>query len=185
MLETIFRIAGFWLLFARFAYWIGLSFETERFDKRVFLSQFLEGVFLFGIFIELFQNSVLFAFSTNGIGSFVGFFLICLGVIGSFLAQMQLGYAWTHAVFARIKSKQELVTKGVYRYVRHPIYSGIILSYIGSQLLAGSWLWVSCVFLFIPAYFQAKKEEKGLEKHFGKRYVVYKEKTKWFLPYLW
>ncbi len=184
MLESFLLIVGFWLLFLRFAYWIGLSFESQHINRKVLLSEGIEGIALFWIFVELFGKHVILSFTINTWSSLAGFLCICVGVGGSILAKRSLGSAWVHAVNAQIKPRQSLITTGLYTYVRHPIYSSIILSYIGSQLLAGSWLWVSCLFLFIPAYFQAKKEEKLLEKHFGKRYKKYMGKSAMLIPWV-
>lgn len=182
MLESLLRIAGYWLLFLRFSYWIGLSFTVKNKRWEVYLAQSLEGLLLFGIFSELFQPSVLFPFHANKITTLLGFFLIWLGVGGAYLAQKELGVSWNYGAHLQAK---KLVTTGLYRYIRHPIYTGIIISYVGSQVLAGSWLWVSCLFLLIPAYMQAKKEEKILEGIFRKQFIVYKKKTKLFIPFVW
>lgn len=181
MFESSLLILGYWLLFFRYAYWITFSYQTKKINKKVFLAYILEGSILFGLFREFFSGKVPFSFLHTNVYLIVGFFSILFGVCLCFLAHKQLGDSWTHA--ASIKAKT-LVTKGIYSSIRHPIYTGLILSYVGSQILVGSWLWISCLFLFIPAYLQAKKEEILLEKKFGQTFISYKKKTNMFVPFL-
>ena len=184
MLESILIIVGFWLLFGRYSYWISLSFQTEEVKRKVLFSYFLEGVLLCAIFVEFFTGNIPYPMQKTVLVTVAGFLLICTGVISSLVAQKQLGKAWTHAASAKIKPKQQLITHGSYRMVRHPIYTGIVFSYIGSQLLVGSWLWISCLFLFVPLYIQAKKEEILLKKRFGEKFERYQKQTNMLIPYI-
>jgi protein-S-isoprenylcysteine O-methyltransferase Ste14 len=111
-------------------------------------------------------------------------------IVASFIvlvpARRTLGDNWAHAVEYQIKPGQELVTSGIYRYVRHPIYSGLALGIIGVELVAHSYL----VFLFIPAlalasYLQAQREEELLIKQFGSKYRDYMKHSAMFIPLLW
>lgn len=145
MLESSLLIVGYWLLFFRYVYWITFSFQEKKIDKKVFLSYFLEGVILFSLFREFFGVKVPIPFPQGEGINFIGVLLICLGVGMCFIAHKQLGESWTHA--ASIKARK-LVTYGMYSSIRHPIYTGLIVSYMGSQILVGSWLWVSCLFFF-------------------------------------
>jgi protein-S-isoprenylcysteine O-methyltransferase Ste14 len=79
--------------------------------------------------------------------------------------------------------KGKLVTTGLYSYVRHPQYLGIILIIMGGLLYALSPLILSMSFLLIFSYFRlAKNEEKQLIKKFGKKYIDYMKKVPGFLP---
>ncbi|HEX7041648.1 MAG TPA: methyltransferase [Patescibacteria group bacterium] len=120
-------------------------------------------------------------FKNNPLSTLLGFLLILIGVALSFISQKKLGDSWTHA--ASLKAKK-LITTGIYKYIRHPIYFGFILSFLGSEILAGSLLWVSFLFLFIPAYYQVKKEDKLLKDKFGNKFMQYKKNTKMFVPFI-
>jgi protein-S-isoprenylcysteine O-methyltransferase Ste14 len=116
----------------------------------------------------------------------VGFVAVVIGVAMSLPARKTLGTNWAHGAEYQIKPDQELVTGGVYGLVRHPIYAGILLSAIGAQLVAGSWLVIAFVIIGpIAAYRQALKEEALLTQQFGPRYKQYMTHTKRFLPYIW
>jgi protein-S-isoprenylcysteine O-methyltransferase Ste14 len=115
----------------------------------------------------------------------LGLLLVCIGVTGVFVAKKELGKEWVYASVYKSSPKKKIVMKGIYAYIRHPIYTGIVISYVGAELVAGSWLWVSALFFFIPFFYQAKKEEKFLMEKFGNQYKKYREKTKMFVPYIW
>jgi len=81
------------------------------------------------------------------------------------------------------RSKEELVAKGVYRYVRHPQYLGLILVTLGWLIhwptILTVVMWPILVFMY---YNLAKKEEKELEEKFGERYLLYKKNVPMFIP---
>jgi protein-S-isoprenylcysteine O-methyltransferase Ste14 len=78
-----------------------------------------------------------------------------------------------------------IVRRGIYKYVRHPIYSSNLLMLIGLFLLSGSlWLLISAVLLacyYVPS---AWREEAALGEHFPE-YREYSRHTKRFLPFLY
>ncbi|MGD0575322.1 MAG: isoprenylcysteine carboxylmethyltransferase family protein [Anaerolineales bacterium] len=84
-----------------------------------------------------------------------------------------------------IEKTTELVTGGVYRYIRHPLYASLILLGWGSALKYPSWLALGLagagtLLLFWTAYF----EERELLGRFGQRYLDYMRATKMFLPFV-
>jgi protein-S-isoprenylcysteine O-methyltransferase Ste14 len=82
------------------------------------------------------------------------------------------------------KVDAELVTTGPYRYIRNPIYSGIILAAIGTTV-AISWYWVVAVVL-MGAFFvySATVEAQTMEHLFPDTYPEYKRSTKMLIPFL-
>lgn len=83
------------------------------------------------------------------------------------------------------KAKGELVTTGIYGYVRHPQYLGILLLTFGMNI---QWLTLLTLllypFLVILYYRLAKKEAKEMEEKFGDEYRKYKQKVPMFIPRL-
>ena len=80
----------------------------------------------------------------------------------------------------------ELVTKGTYRYVRHPMYSSLLLLSWGAFLKHPTWTTVclvvsSTLFLTIAA----KREENENINYFGNAYQDYMKTTKMFIPFVW
>lgn len=117
--------------------------------------------------------------------SSLGFLFVLLGLGLCIVSRKELAGNWANSWEYQIKEKQNLVTTGVYGFIRHPIYAGLGIAFIGAELEAKSWLVVIFLSYFFVAYRQAKKEEVLLEKHFGNSYRTYMKHTKMFLPYLW
>ncbi len=116
----------------------------------------------------------------------IGFLAVLTGFAVSMSARRTLGANWAHGAEYQIKHNHELVTAGVYKYIRHPIYAGIFLSFIGAEIVAGSFIVV--IFLItlpLTATYQAKHEEAILTKQFGAQYRTYMSKTARFIPGLW
>lgn len=115
----------------------------------------------------------------------VGLILVTLDACVAISARKTLGTNWAHAFEYQVKQKQELVTTRIYSFIRHPIYTGLILAFIGGELAAKSYLVVLGLVLALGACHQAKLEEKLLTEHFGDLYAKYIKRTKIFIPYLW
>jgi protein-S-isoprenylcysteine O-methyltransferase Ste14 len=115
----------------------------------------------------------------------IGFIFVLIGASVALSARKTLGANWANAHEYQVKKKQELVTIGVYSLIRHPIYSGLCLVFIGGELVAQSYLVVIGFVLLSLGYWQARQEEAILLKHFGKQYLNYMKHTKMFIPFLW
>lgn len=113
--------------------------------------------------------------------------LICFifGMLLSVWGKETLGKNWSTAWECQIKEGHQLITSGPYKFIRHPIYSGLFLISLGFGLALANILSLVVLSLFpIGFYFQAKKEEQLLESHFSDKYKSYKSKTKMFIPKL-
>jgi len=80
-------------------------------------------------------------------------------------------------------ARQELVTTGLYAYVRHPQYLGFLTLTLGMMV---QWATIPTLLmwpiLFALYYRLAKQEEKEMEVKFGEKYREYKSKVSMFLP---
>ncbi len=95
-----------------------------------------------------------------------------------------LGKNWS--VSLEIREGHELVTEGVYRYVRHPMYTAIWLWCIGQGLLLENWAagW-AIIPTFAAMYFlRANREEQMMCETFGDQYRDYMQRTGRLLPRL-
>ena len=104
---------------------------------------------------------------------------LALGIFGAslwILAMFHLGTS-----LAVLPGAETLVARGVYRYLRHPIYVGIVLTLFGILFACGSVVgMIYLVGVVIPLnIFRARQEEKALLDKFGDRYRAYRGKT-WF-----
>ena len=76
------------------------------------------------------------------------------------------------------------MTDGPYRFVRHPIYTGILLGMVGTGLAISLWWLIACV--LIGAYFihSARVEERNLLRAFPAQYPAYRARTKMLIPFV-
>jgi protein-S-isoprenylcysteine O-methyltransferase Ste14 len=114
---------------------------------------------------------------------FVGAVVYILGLSLAIAARLQLGRNWSNLEDSQILPEQSLVTSGVYRYVRHPIYMGDLLLLLGLELALNSWLVLGVAAPAIVVAAQARKEEAILARSFG-GYETYRKQTKMFIPFL-
>ena len=138
----------------------------------------------FLLFFQLIFGIAILPLPTSLTIQLVGFALVIIGLGACVVARRELSSNWANAWEFQIKHNQELVTTGIYAFVRHPIYVGLVTAMIGAELVAESYLFLPFLFIFCLAYLQAKKEEKLLEGHFGKEYADYKKRTKMFIPFV-
>ena len=84
--------------------------------------------------------------------------------------------------FPTPKSDSELIQTGLYKYIRHPIYTGIILMTFGYGLYSNSsFKLIISILLLILFYFKSSYEEKMLQNKFSE-YSEYKKTTGRFFP---
>jgi protein-S-isoprenylcysteine O-methyltransferase Ste14 len=87
------------------------------------------------------------------------------------------------AVFGTTREKPEVISTGVFGIVRHPIYTGAILFYLGATVITMSIASAAFVLIIIGFYIAiGKYEERILAEEFGNDYLEYKKKTGMLFP---
>ncbi|MBM3187458.1 MAG: isoprenylcysteine carboxylmethyltransferase family protein [Chloroflexi bacterium] len=114
-------------------------------------------------------------------GMYVGFVISLIGVL-----LVILGWREIHQHYwSKEEGQGQLVTHGIYAYIRHPQYTGFLLITLGMMF---EWttlpLLIMWPILAVLYYRLAKKEEADMEEEFGKAYIEYKQRTSMFLPSL-
>ena len=110
-----------------------------------------------------------------------GLLLTAAGVALSIWARLSLGSNWSGMV--TLKKDHVLVRKGLYRWIRHPIYTGILLGMVGSAMINGHLRgWVGAAVVFTAFYFKARREERFLQEEFGAGFEEHSRQTGMFLP---
>lgn len=132
-------------------------------------------------------NSIIFLVAVNVIFSFLGFNslnylgipLIILGCFIYFYNRHLMGKTWS----VNIETKNEIIIKGLFKHVRHPLYLGALTACVGGIIFTNNLLWLAIfVFFTIPfTYYRARIEEKLLLKTL-KGYKDYMKRTKMFFP---
>ncbi len=113
----------------------------------------------------------------NSIFSFLGFIIIIIGSIIILLAIKDLGS--NLSPFPRPIAKGNLITSGIYSFIRHPMYYSLILISLGIFIIKLSFYYLCLtITLTLVINFKIILEEKYLNKKF-KNYFSYKEKVKY------
>jgi protein-S-isoprenylcysteine O-methyltransferase Ste14 len=113
----------------------------------------------------------------------VGGAFYLLGLSLAITARMQLGRNWLDLENFDVRPTQTIVDRGIYRYVRHPIYTGDLLLVAGLELVLHSWLVLAIVPLALVIVRQVLAEETLLSRAFPS-YARYCAETKRFIPFV-
>lgn len=111
--------------------------------------------------------------------------LFCYAFALRWLGIKALGRQWTvHAVGAQKVSKVRLLRIGPYKYIRHPIYLGVILELISFSLIFNTYYsFIFCLIFNVPMQIiRGLLEEKTSIRKFGELYLRYKKETPTFIP---
>jgi protein-S-isoprenylcysteine O-methyltransferase Ste14 len=119
---------------------------------------------------------------TNLVGT-IGLSISIIGAIIACTSRFMLGKNWSLSV--QKKEDHQLVQNGIYKIVRHPIYTGLLLLFIGNAIIVGDYrAIIAVIIVFVSFWLKLKKEEKLLTETFGNQYTEYKKRTKALIPYL-
>jgi protein-S-isoprenylcysteine O-methyltransferase Ste14 len=111
----------------------------------------------------------------------VGLILVFAGAAFAGLARLALGANWSSR--ARIRAQHTLSTSGPYRIVRHPIYSGLLLLFLGTAVILGQARgYIAFVIVFITWLFKSRTEDRLLAERFGPDFDTYRRRTKALIP---
>jgi protein-S-isoprenylcysteine O-methyltransferase Ste14 len=112
----------------------------------------------------------------------IGAALFVCGLAVAIWARVNLGRNWGMPMTT--KEEPELVTSGPYRFVRHPIYSGLLLACLGTAVLTNIVGLVIVAALAASFYYSALVEERNLTAAFPDAYPSYREHTKMLIPFV-
>lgn len=137
------------------------------------------GVQFFLFFLYLFDVTI----TTINLSLFVRYVFLTFSIVGLvvlILALLQLNK--NLSPFPTPKSSAELIQVGLYKYIRHPIYTGILLMLFGYGFYLNSSFKIAIsIILLILFYFKSSYEEKQLCIKYS-NYSEYTQKTGRFLP---
>jgi protein-S-isoprenylcysteine O-methyltransferase Ste14 len=116
---------------------------------------------------------------------YLGLIIIGVGIIIRFIAIYSLGRFFT--VDVTIRQNRQLKKDGLYKIVRHPSYSGSIISFIGFGLSLNNWisLFVVTIAIFTAFMKRIRVEESVLQNQFGEEYTKYAKKTYRLIPWVY
>ncbi len=106
-----------------------------------------------------------------------------LGIAFAVAARLTLGRNWSGRV--TLKEGHELIVRGPYRLVRHPIYAGLLLALLGSALLHAQLTDLAGVAIFGAAFgLKMGNEERLMAAEFGEAYAGYRQRVKALVPFV-
>jgi len=115
----------------------------------------------------------------------VGTLCLAFGLWLFYRSHADLGTNWS--ITLEVREQHQLVTHGVYRWVRHPMYLALLIYSVGEALVLPNWLagpsyGVAMVLLFA---FRVGPEQRMMLEEFGKDYEGYMATTKRLIPGVW
>jgi protein-S-isoprenylcysteine O-methyltransferase Ste14 len=114
----------------------------------------------------------------------IGLAIEWAGVFVAVWARRNLGRHWSGAV--AIKVEHQLIRTGPYKMLRHPIYTGLLLMYVGPAIVTGERLALVGVALALIAYRRKiRLEEAALDGAFGSIYNTYRRETWALVPWVY
>jgi len=110
--------------------------------------------------------------------------VICgLGLLAAVWSRKVLADNWSSTV--TFKQGHKLVEQGPYRFVRHPIYTSILIMVLGTALASNRLAALpALVFYFAGFWIKLKQEEKLLLRHFPAEYPAYQSRVKALVPFV-
>ncbi len=178
---TWLAVLGYWLWAARSA---RAAHQQESLPKRLlaYWLPLLVAALLLGSG-EWFGHSLLreqFVPHTTLVYS-VGLTVCVSGAVLAIVSRVLLGRNWSATV--ELKQEHELITAGPYGLIRHPIYTGFVLLFLGNAIMVGDWRGLLAVaIVFVSFWRKLRLEESWLGTHFGETYRQYQARTKALIP---
>ncbi len=134
----------------------------------------------FFLFLGYILEIELLMYKSYQLVSVIGIVITIIGVLVSITALLQLNK--NLFPFPTPKEGTSLIKNGLYKYVRHPIYTGILATLLGYSIYSGSgYKFIIFLLLYILFFYKSIYEEKQLSIVF-KEYVKYKTDTGRFSP---
>jgi len=138
---------------------------------------------LFFLVIQTLFLNILPISSNPSLLRFLGFTIFLIGLAIAIVGRLQLGDNWVDLEDRQVLPGQMVVSTGIYRYIRHPIYTGDLLLLFGLELALNSWLILAVVALIPIVAKQAIEEEAILSKELP-GYTDYCKYSKRFIPFV-
>ena len=120
--------------------------------------------------------------NVSPIAASVGVVVCALGIGIAIWGRTYIGRNWGPPM--SLREGHELVTSGPYAFVRHPIYTGILVAVVGTVLVEWfPWILLLAAF-FVYFVYAAKVEERSMTGRFPNEYPNYMNRTKMLIPFL-
>jgi protein-S-isoprenylcysteine O-methyltransferase Ste14 len=113
----------------------------------------------------------------------LGLALTFAGLAFALWARLRLAGNWSSSV--TLKHDHELIADGPYRWVRRPIYTGLLLAIVGTALAVGEWRGLLAIAIAgVALWRKLKLEEALLSRKFGEAYAAYCARSRALIPFV-
>lgn len=178
-------LAYLWAAFG--TYWAAAGMktkETQTYESPLY--RWVRLLILTVVFLMLFSSRTAVGFLARPFlpqmpaFAYLGSIVTFVGLAVAFWARIHLGQYWSDKVVLKID--HQLVRTGPYAYLRHPIYSGVLLGVLGTALVVDRWrALLAFAILFVNYSIKAKREERILAGAF-EAFSDYKKRAGFLLP---
>ena len=177
-----------WIIFVVF--WLLGAFSTKRTIYRESSSERARYwlLLVIGYFLVIKSSSLpspldWFVVPHTKLSTWIGAFLCVSGLVFALWARVILGRNWSGVI--TLKEGHELIERGPYRIVRHPIYTGILAMFSGTAIAMGYFGgFLGLLLVFVSFWLKLKREEDLMLKHFPDKYAAYQGRVKRIIPFL-
>lgn len=175
-----------WIVFA--AYWLISALKRKKtkqresiVDRLVYISPLVIAFFLlYNPRANFSWLGTYFVPHTLAV-QWAGVSIMAAGVAIAIWARMHLGTNWSGVV--TLKEGHELIRTGPYRNIRHPIYTGILMAFLGNVIVNGQVRGLIALAIIWASFFiKARREEAFLTQEFGSKFDEHTRHTGMFLP---
>jgi protein-S-isoprenylcysteine O-methyltransferase Ste14 len=175
-----------WILFA--VYWVVSALKRKKTKKRESIAHRIAYILpIVGVFFLLYNSEFAIEWSRKYFVphtpevQWAGVAVMVIGLGFACWARVHLGTNWSGVV--TLKEGHELIRTGPYRNIRHPIYTGILIGFLGWAIVGGQVRGlIGMAVVWLSFYIKARHEEKFLAQEFGPKFEEHSQHTGMFLP---
>jgi len=189
MLTYLQIIVGIWIIFMAIVFipalWESIPVErrSSRYIQRAFIIAIIAMILV--IVLARFESGALIlrVVPDSFLTEITGIILTIAGLGFSTWARYHLGKYWSSMVMVKVGHR--LIRTGPYRIVRNPIYTGMLIAFVGASIAIGElFAFVALVIGFASIWVKIKTEEEILTEKFGEEYLQYKRDVKALIPFV-
>jgi protein-S-isoprenylcysteine O-methyltransferase Ste14 len=173
-----------WLAWA--LYWLVAAAGAKRTERRESLGSRLAHLIpltIAAVLLWPWRVAGLHLYERTDLVRVIGTVVVAAGLGFAVWARLHIGRNWSGTV--TVKEGHELIRTGPYRFVRHPIYTGLILAVLGTAfVLTRPRGFVAVAIVFLSLWRKSRLEERWMEETFGEAYARYRAEVAGIVPYL-
>ncbi len=187
--KNVFQIVFMAMMVTELAILFFTTWNNYKNSKKKTMSD--RGSMLFimiGFWLAIFINPICVNMSTFTLPVYFFWIGVVLTIVGIFI---RIYSVWTLRKYftlnVQIATEQNIVKTGPYKYIRHPAYTGSIITLLGIAVSFRSPLGIIATVMIIALVYgyRIKVEEKALKTSFGSSYEDYEKHTWRLFPHIW